>query len=83
VYQPKPPYPHIAKLRGWEGTVTLDIELRADGSIGDIQVVQSSGYPILDESARHTVTTWRHVPVKRDGNPVTRRAHLPIRFQLD
>jgi protein TonB len=83
VYQPKPAYPLIAKRRGWEGTVTLDIELRADGSVGDIKVAQSSGYPLLDEAALDQVKTWRHIPVKRDGVPVTRRAHQPLVFKLD
>jgi protein TonB len=83
VYQPKPAYPLIAKRRGWEGTVTLDIELRADGSVGETKVVQSSGYPLLDEAAQNAVKTWRHIPVKRDGVPVTRRAHQPLVFKLD
>ena len=82
-YKPKPVYPLIAKRRGWEGTVTLEIELRADGSVGDIKVAQSSGYPLLDEAAMDKVKTWRHIPVKRDGVPITRQAHLPLVFKLD
>jgi protein TonB len=73
----------MARRRGWEGTVTLYIELRADGTIGDVQVAQSSGYPLLDEAARDTVKTWRHTPVKRDGVPVTRRAQQQLVFKLD
>jgi protein TonB len=83
VYQPKPDYPLVARRRGWEGTVTLDIELRADGSVGEIAVAQSSGYPLLDEAARDTVKTWRHTPVKRDGVPVTRWAQQHLVFKLD
>jgi protein TonB len=83
VYQPDPVYPLLAKRRGWEGTVTLDIELRADGSVGDIKVAQSSGHALLDQAAMDKVKTWRHIPVKRDGVPVTRRAHQPLVFKLD
>jgi protein TonB len=61
----------------------LDIELLADGTVGEVKVVASSGYPLLDEAAEKVVKTWRHVPVKRNGVPVTRRANLPVRFQLD
>jgi TonB family protein len=83
VYQPKPAYPLIAKWGGREGTVILDIELRADGSVGDIKVVQSSGYLLLDEAALDKVKTWQHIPVKRNGVPVTRRARQSFEFKLD
>jgi protein TonB len=73
----------MARQRGWEGTVTLYIELRADGTIGDVQVARSSGYPLLDEAARDTVKTWRHMPVKHAGVPVTRHAQQQLVFKLD
>jgi len=78
-----PDYPQTARRQGWEGTVMLEMELLADGTIGEVKVAASSGYPILDEAAQATVKTWRHIPVKRDGVPVTRRAHQPLVFKLD
>jgi protein TonB len=83
VYQPKPDYPFLAQRQGWEGTVVLEIELLADGTIGEVNIVTSSGHLLLDDVALKTVQTWRHAPVQRNGTPVTRRAYLPIRFQLD
>ncbi len=83
VYQPKPTYPLIARRRGWQGTVLLDLELLANGTVGKIKVAISSGYPPLDAAARKAVSKWRHIPVQRDGAPVTKQANLPIHFRLD
>ena len=48
MYQPTPAYPEVARQHGWEGTVTLHLELRADGTVGDVQVARSSGHEVLD-----------------------------------
>jgi protein TonB len=83
VYQPKPTYPLIARRRGWQGTVLLDLELLPNGTIGKIKVAISSGYPPLDAAARKAVGKWRHIPVQRNGTPITKQANLPIHFRLD
>ncbi|MDH5649140.1 MAG: TonB family protein [Gammaproteobacteria bacterium] len=44
-------YPHIARLRGWEGKVVLQLKLKENGGFDDIKVVKSSGYRLLDDTA--------------------------------
>lgn len=83
VSQPEPVYPLLARERGWEGTVVLHIELLANGTMGEVKVAESSGYPILDNAARDAVQQWRHLPTKRNGVAVTERATLPVRFRLN
>lgn len=83
IYHPKPNYPLVARRRGWQGTVTLTIEMLSNGTIGTIKVATSSGYPALDNAAQKAVRKWRHRPLQRNGVPVTRRANLPIHFRLD
>ena len=83
VYQPTPAYPEVARQQGWEGTVTLHLELRADGTVGDVQVARSSGHEILDTAAQETAKTWKHAPVTQEGGPVTRWADITLTFQLD
>lgn len=83
IYQPKPHYPLVARRRGWQGTVLLNIEMRSDGTVGTIKVAASSGYPPLDAAARKAVSKWRHRPLQRNGIPITRQANLPIHFRLD
>jgi protein TonB len=83
IYHPKPHYPLIARRRGWQGTVLLNIEMRSDGTIGTIKIATSSGYPPLDAAARQAVRKWRHRPLQRNGIAITRQAILPIHFRLD
>ena len=71
VYHPEPEYPQEARVQGLEGTVTLRLELVADGTVGRVEVAQSSGHAILDTTARDAVKTWRHTPVPKDGTAVT------------
>src|SRR4029450_5634570 len=83
VYQPTPAYPEEARQQGWEGTVTLHLELRADGTIGDVQVAHSSGHKLLDTAAQETAKTWKHAPVTQEGEPVRRWAEINLTFKLD
>src|SRR5262249_26174396 len=70
VYQPTPAYPEEVRQQGWEGTVTLHLELRADGTVGDVQVAHSSGHAVLDTVAQETAKTWKHAPVIQERAPV-------------
>lgn len=49
-------YPRLARRQGYQGTVTLGIELHRQGYIADIQILQSSGYRILDLAAREAAS---------------------------
>jgi len=44
-------YPTEAKLKGWEGIVKVKFTIAQDGRIKDIDVAESSGYPLLDAAA--------------------------------
>ncbi len=83
VYQPTPAYPEVARHNGWEGTVTLRLELLADGTVGDVQVGRSSGHDVLDTAAQEAAKTWKHLPATQEGAPVTRWAEMSLTFKLD
>lgn len=60
-------YPERARRMGWEGRVTLSFTVRENGSISDIKILNSSGFPVLDENARDAVARTnfkRKVPVR-------------------
>lgn len=80
---PKPDYPMIAKRRGWQGTVLLEVEVKENGQPGSIKLRESSGREILDQSALRTVKLWRFNPATRDGLPVTSLMTLSIVFKLE
>jgi len=48
-------YPHLARLRSWEGTVVLDLQIETNGKISRITLAQSSGYALLDDNAIATL----------------------------
>lgn len=58
-YQPKPKYPTVARRRGIEGIVILDISLSNSGHVSNAFIVKGSGSSALDRSALKAVKTWR------------------------
>ena len=77
-----PAYPWLARIRGWEGRVILQVRVESDGQPRQVEVVRSSGYPILDAAAQRTIQQWEFTPAKRGGRAVRSELELPIRFQL-
>jgi periplasmic protein TonB len=58
---PKPLYPLSSRRLGEEGVVELKALVLEDGRVGDVALVQSSGYARLDESALQAVRRWRYM----------------------
>ncbi len=48
-------YPAEAKARNVYGQLTLKVAIRADGSLEQVQILETSGYPILDQAAKRIV----------------------------
>ena len=80
---PPPPYPALARQRGWKGTVILRVEVLADGTAGTLEVVSSSGHEVLDEAAAAAVRRWRFEPAEANGVAVASHLEIPIRFELE
>lgn len=81
---PKPPYPLIARRMGTQGVVLLRVHVRVDGTVAEVQIAQSSGSKLLDDSALQTVRdSWRFVPARLDGVAVESWVEVPIRFVLE
>jgi TonB family protein len=82
VLQTKPEYPLLARQQGQEGTVTLRLEMLSDGTIGEVQILRSSGHPLLDAAAQEAAKGWTHLPAMQDGVQVTRWADVTLTFSL-
>ncbi|WP_158545296.1 energy transducer TonB [Bremerella cremea] len=76
-----PVYPAEALRRGWKGEVLLRLTIDLDGTVSEVTIVRSSGYPILDSAAVAAVRSWRGVPTMQDGEPIVAQWELPIRFR--
>jgi protein TonB len=84
VYRENPPpqYPRVARRRGYQGTVVLEVLVNREGSVGDLRVFQSSGYSILDKAAIRSVKGWLFEPGRRGDEKIEMWVNLPIRFQI-
>ena len=77
------PYPKLARRRGQEGTVWLNVQVDTAGGVSDIQVLESSGFSQLDRAALKTVRRWQFIAARRDGQAEVSYVKIPVKFQLD
>lgn len=80
---PPPKYPRIARERGYQGTVFLEVLVDSKGKVDDVKVHDSSGYQILDKAAMKAVKGWTFEPGQRGSNYVTMWVSVPVRFELE
>jgi protein TonB len=79
----EPFYPPQEIRLGHEGTVLLSLHVLADGRVGEVKLVSSSGFPKLDDSAMREAKRWRFVPGTRDGVPFAMWKDMPVTFRLN
>lgn len=79
---PKPGYPLMARRRGLEGTVRLEVRVSAEGIPIAVKLKESAGHETLDEAAIVAVWHWRFTPARRGGEAVEGLAVVPVRFRL-
>lgn len=75
-------YPLESKAAKEEGTVKLRVIVDAAGWTTSARVLESSGYPRLDDAALEAVRHWRYRPATVDGVPTATPLNVPIRFVL-
>ena len=62
MYAPQPDYPIGALRRAWEGTGPFRCNVRPDGAVSSVIVLQSTGYAILDQAGISAFQRWRFKP---------------------
>lgn len=81
--QTEPAYPETLRQQRIEGRVAVRMLVLEDGSVGDANVVSSSGYGEMDEAALDAVRQWQFVPARQDGGGAVRcRTTLSVSFRL-
>lgn len=76
-------YPPEARRAGYEGTVVISFTINFDGTLRDVKVINSSGYPTLDQAA--VMTIKRAAPFPSLKSYTTERSltlEVPITFRL-
>jgi protein TonB len=79
---PSPNYPNVAIRRRYEGTVMLDVLVDKTGRAAEVKVARSSGYAVLDRSAKADVSGWRFKPARRGMQTVEMWIQVPVRYEL-
>ncbi|MFL9584747.1 energy transducer TonB [Stenotrophomonas sp. AB1(2024)] len=80
---PPPSYPIAALRAGEQGTVTLRVQVDAEGRPASVSIERSSGSRALDNAARQQVLRhWRFVPAQVDGHAVPAVGLVPVSFSL-
>ncbi len=80
---PQPPYPRVARRRGYEGTVVVKALVGTDGLVDEVRLDESSGHEALDGAALKTVRRWAFEPALRGDETVEMWVRIPLRFSLD
>lgn len=76
-------YPLIARIKGWQGQVTLGLRVEPDGTLTHLRVIDTSGYAILDQASLRTLKGIARVPPAADwlgGRHVD--LELPVEYRL-
>ncbi|MDY6978531.1 MAG: TonB family protein [Pseudomonadota bacterium] len=75
-------YPRLARRQGYQGTVTLGIELHRQGYITEIQILKSSGYRILDLAAREAASRMAVGWASQLLHEPSMKIKLPVQYIL-
>lgn len=75
-----PGYPLELMRQNVRGTVILSAVINADGTVGNVQVLNSID-DRLDEYASSALSRWRFLPALKNGSPVALQAVVMIPFR--
>lgn len=78
----QPPYPVMAKRRGYDGRILLSVLVGTKGLVSEITIKHSSGHLSLDRAALSTVKDWLFTPASEGDRPVAMWVDVPVEFQL-
>jgi protein TonB len=79
---PPPAYPRLARRRGFEGTVFIDVFINTSGEVTKLKLAKSSGHTILDKAAIKSIRIWKFTPGSQSGKPAEMWVTVPVHFKL-
>ena len=78
-----PTYPGLARKRGQEGTVILQVQINKEGRVEDLEIDVSSNFALLDRAALAAVKKWSFEPGRRGEERMTMWVRVPVTFKLN
>ncbi len=83
IRQPRPAYTSGALAAKIQGSVTLEVEVLANGTVGSVRVIKALDRIYgLDQEAIKAAKNWFFVPGRAGGRPVDTIVHLILDFNL-
>jgi TonB family protein len=80
--QKAPLYPPAAEAARFEGRVYLELMVKADGSVGDVRVIECTHPRIgFEEASIKAVKQWRFEPANLDGELVDYAVQFNLNFR--
>ena len=61
----------------------MEIYVKSDGKVRNIEIEESSGHKVLDEVSKNTIYKWSFRPAKLENKYVEDNLKIPVRFVLD
>jgi len=78
-----PTYPKLARKRGYEGTVVLQVLVNRQGKVEELRIDHTSGHAMLDHAAEVSVKRWLFEPGKQGNKKMDMWVKVPVTFKLD
>jgi protein TonB len=75
-------YPPMARINNWQGKVVLKFVVKEDGTVENLEVVQSSGHAVLDEEAMETIRRASPLQLKHELGKPRVTFQFPINYTL-
>ena len=82
IQNPHPEYPMIARKKGWQGRLLLNVHVSKDGNVININVVKTSGFEILDKISVKTIRDWKFIPARIGKKKIEDNLNIPVSFKL-
>ena len=75
-------YPAIARRKGWQGVVKLELHIEPDGLISDLHIDQTSGYTVLDQAALQSLQLANVPNAAQWLHGETMNIIIPVEYRL-
>jgi TonB family protein len=76
MYAPRPEYPLVARQHHWTGAGVFQCNIRPNGTVSSVKVLQSTGHDMLDQAGIAAFGQWRFKP------GVLTVVKIPLRFTM-
>jgi protein TonB len=82
IRQVNPRYPTAAMRSNQEGWVDVEMTVGADGTVGNVSVVDAQPKHVFDRSAIDAVSKWEFKPATRNGEAISVTLRRRLQFNL-